>query len=53
MVSAYRLILPDQREMHTKLRELLHSIDSPICRMTLQLDGLEDQLKRNILCAGV
>lgn len=53
MISACRLIISDQREMHTKLRELVQSIDSPICRMTLQLDGLEDQLKRNIIYAHV
>ena len=39
--------------MYTKLQELLRSIDSPICRMSRQLDSLEDQLKRKAICASV
>ena len=39
--------------MYTKLQELLRSIDSPICRMSRQLDSLEDQLKRKKICASV
>ncbi|KAF6230805.1 hypothetical protein HO173_010921 [Letharia columbiana] len=35
----------DHQEMHAKLRELLQSIDSPIRRMSPQLDSLQDHLK--------
>ncbi|KAL9066249.1 MAG: hypothetical protein Q9161_007706 [Pseudevernia consocians] len=37
----------DQHDRHTKLQELLRSIDSPICRMSSQLDSLDDQLKHS------
>ena len=36
--------MPDQREAFAKL---LKSIDRPICRMSRQLDSVEDQLQRN------
>ena len=42
------LFLSDQNDMHAKLLGLLHSIDSPICRMGRQLDNLGDQLEREI-----
>ena len=32
--------------MHAKLWELLRSIDTPICRMSGQLDKFEDHLDR-------
>ncbi|KAF6227916.1 hypothetical protein HO133_007644 [Letharia lupina] len=35
----------DHQEMHAKLRELLQSINSPIRRMSPQLDSLQDHLK--------
>ena len=50
---ARRLTLPDQREIYARLEELLQSIDSPICRMSRQLEDLDDQLKCNIIYAGL
>ena len=42
-------MLSGQQELRTRLWELLQSIDRPICRMSHQLDSLEDQINRIVI----
>ncbi len=39
-----KLIVIDQGDRHAELRKLLELVDGPICRMSNQLENIEDHL---------